>query len=187
MADIELPVADLPNRYSVARSQVYARLDALKQRSPALIPEKRGKKAYVSGDLLEALDSMHVLIKQGETVAEAADKVLNLGPQTRSISPAGQTDRTQDSSPIFPVSDRISDLALLAGAISANQPPPDPLTRYRQLEEIVANGWLLPTSELAALLDASNLSGQTFERYGFKFTRAGKAGSESTWRVEKVS
>ena len=155
MADIELPVADLPNRYSVARSQVYARLDALKQRSPALIPEKRGKKAYVSGDLLEALDSMHVLIKQGETVAEAADKVLNLGTQTRSISPAGQTDRTQDSS--------------------------------RQLEEIVANGWLLPTSELAALLDASNLSGQTFERYGFKFTRAGKAGSESTWRVEKVS
>jgi hypothetical protein len=186
MADIELPVADLPNRYGVARSQVYTRLDALKQRSPALAPEKRGKKAYVSGHLLEALDSMHVLISQGDTVAEAADQVLNLGPKTRPISPVGQPDRTQDSR-IFPAGDRISDLALLAGAIAANQPQPDRLARYRQLEEIASHGWLLPSSELADLLGMGNLSGQEFERYGFKFIRVGKAGAESTWKVEKPS
>ena len=187
MTDIEVPVADLPNRYNVARSQVYARLDALKQREPTLTPEKRGKKAYVSGRLLDALDSIHVLIsQQGETVAEAADKVLNVEPQTRPMSPTGQTDRTQDSS-IMSTNERPSDLALLAGAIAANQPPPDPLARYRALDEIAAKGWQLPTSEIAELLGMKSLGGQEFERYGFRFIRVGKAGAERTWKVEKLS
>ena len=61
----------------------------------------------------------------------------------------------------------------------------DPLSKYRALDEIAANSWQLPTSEIAALLGLQSLSGKQFERYGFRFIRAGKAGSESTWRVEK--
>lgn len=187
MTEIELPVADLPNRYNVSRSQVYARLDALKQRNPELVPVKRGKKAYVGGQLLAFMDSMHVLIQQGVTVAAAADKALSVEPQTHPESPVGLSDRTQDNT-ITPTTDRLSDLALLASAIAAaNHPPPDPLARYRQLEEIAAHGWLLPTSELAELLGLTTLSGQEFERYGFRFTRVGKAGSENTWKVEKPS
>ncbi|MDB9529929.1 hypothetical protein PN498_28340 [Oscillatoria sp. CS-180] len=34
-----------------------------------------------------------------------------------------------------------------------------PLARYQQLEEIAANGWQLPTSELAHLLRLKTLSG----------------------------
>ena len=187
MTEIGLPVADLPDRYNVARSQVYSRLDALKQRDPSLVPEKRGKKAYVSGQLLELMDSLHVLIsQQGETVAEAADTVLNIPPQTRPMSPVGQPDRTQDSA-IIPTNEMPSELALLASAIAANQPPPDPLARYRQLEEIAANGWQLPTSELAQLLGLKTLSGSELERYGFRFVKVGKAGIESAWKVEKLS
>ena len=186
MTDAELPVADLPNRYNVARSQVYSRLDALKQRDPTLVPEKRGKKAYVSGHLLELMDSLHVLIsQQGETVSEAVDTVLNIPSQTRPMRPTGQPDRTQDSA-IVTTDEMPSELALLASAIAANQPPPDPLARYRQLEEIAANGWQLPTSELAELLGLKTLSGSELERYGFRFVKVGKAGVESAWKVEKL-
>jgi hypothetical protein len=107
------------------------------------------------------MDSLHVLIsQQGETVAEAADTVLNIPPQTRPMSPTGQPDRTQDSA-IIPTNEMPSELALLASAIAANQPAPDPLARYRQLEEIAAHGWQLPTSELAELLGLKDL-----ERFG---------------------
>ncbi|MEM9485009.1 MAG: hypothetical protein AAGA83_15125 [Cyanobacteria bacterium P01_F01_bin.116] len=183
--EAELRVAALPDRYNVARSQIYARIDALKQRDPTLAPWKRGKKAYADQRLIEALDAMHVLINQGDTVAEAADKVLDL-PLARPVTSTGQPDRTQDTQ-MVPLSDRPSDLALLAGAIAANQPPPDPLDRYRALDEIAAKGWQLPTSEIAELLGMRALSGQEFERYGFRFIRVGKAGAESTWKVEKLS
>ena len=79
-----------------------------------------------------------------------------------------------------------SELALLVSAIAANQPPPDPLARYRQLEEIAAHGWELPTSELAHLLGLKTLSGSELERYGFRFVKVGKAGIESAWKVEKL-
>jgi len=51
------------------------------------------------------------------------------------------------------------------GTIAANQPAPDPLARYRQLEEIAAHEWQLPTSELAELLGLKTLSGLELERY----------------------
>ncbi|WP_346293991.1 hypothetical protein [Sphaerothrix gracilis] len=70
--------------------------------------------------------------------------------------------------------------------IAANQPPPDPLARYRQLEEIAANGWQLPISELAHLLGLKTLSGSEVKRYGFRFVKVGKARIESAWKVEKL-
>jgi len=180
----ELPVADLPDRYGISRSQVYARLDALKRQDATLAPEKRGKKAYVSGDLLEMMDSLQVLLSQGDSLAEAVEKVLHIPPQTRPMRPVGQSDKTQDSA-MVPTKDIPSDLVLLAKAISGQQAEPDPLIKYRQLEEIAAHGWQLPTNELADLLGLKTLSGDTFERYGFRFERCGRAGSQFTWKVVK--
>ena len=62
----------------------------------------------------------------------------------------------------------------------------DPLYRYRALDEIAERGWQIPTNELAAILGMKNLSNETFVRHGFRFVRAGKAGSENTWKVEKL-
>ena len=62
----------------------------------------------------------------------------------------------------------------------------EPFGKYKMLDEVATNGWHLPSSELGAILDRKSLSGQEFELYGYKFTRMGKAGSESTWKVEKL-
>lgn len=194
--DIELPIASLPDRYGVARSQIYTRLDALKQRDPSFTPIKRDRKAYADARLLAALDSMHTLIQKGSTVAQAAQATLNLpliSPDNfeNPASPTGQSYRTQDDlSGIVPVrQDQSSDLARLADILEARQPePPQPdlLERYRQLEEIAAHGWELPTNELAQLLGMKTLSGTEFTRHGFKFTRVGKIGTQSAWKVAKL-
>lgn len=193
--DVELPIASLPERYGVARSQVYTRLDALKQRDRSLTPLKRNRKAYADARLIAALDAMHTFIQQGDTVIQAAKKALDLpliapdNPDNferdeNPVSPVGQSYGTQDSS-LVPTSDRPSDLARLADVLEARQLPPDPLNRYRALDEIAEKGWHLPTSEIATLLGMKTLNGQEFERYGFRFIRMGKAGTESTWKVEK--
>ena len=182
--DTEFPVSELPARYDVARSQIYARLDALKQRDESLGPEKRGKKSYVDEALLNLLDSMHVLIKQGETVSDAADRVLSVEPQTRPMSPVRQLDRTQDTSIVY--QEQPSELAVLLSAIASQQKQPDMLDRYRQLDEIAEKGWELPTHEISEILGLKTLSGTEFERHGFKFIRCGKVGSQSAWKVEKL-
>jgi len=53
------------------------------------------------------------------------------------------------------------------------------------LERVAEKGWLLSTSQLAPLLGLRSLSGKVFERYGFSFTRVGRNGAESAWRVGK--
>ncbi|MBW4462437.1 MAG: hypothetical protein KME47_19680 [Nodosilinea sp. WJT8-NPBG4] len=63
---------------------------------------------------------------------------------------------------------------------------PNPLSRFEQLQAIADNDWRPSTSELAEILSLTSLSGATFERYGFRFTRAGKNGSQSAWKVEKI-
>ncbi|MEB3355956.1 MAG: hypothetical protein VKK04_04465 [Synechococcales bacterium] len=51
---------------------------------------------------------------------------------------------------------------------------------------IADRGWLVSTSELAPILGLKSLNGAEFERYGFRFVRSGKNGSQSAWRVEKA-
>jgi hypothetical protein len=82
--------------------------------------------------------------------------------------------------------------ALMAAIAYQQQPaaaplaPPNPLSQFEQLQAIADNDWRPSTSELADTLGLSSLSGATFERYGFRFTWAGKNGAQSAWRVEKV-
>jgi hypothetical protein len=60
------------------------------------------------------------------------------------------------------------------------------LARFEQLQAISDNDWRPSSRELADILGLSALSGQQFERYGFRFTRAGKNGAQSAWKVEKL-
>ncbi|MBD1918298.1 MULTISPECIES: hypothetical protein [Cyanophyceae] len=84
-------------------------------------------------------------------------------------------------------------LQALVAAIAHQQPPasppapPNPLSRFEQLQAIADNDWRPSTSKLAEILGLSSLSGATFERYGFRFTRVGKNGAQSAWKVEKVN
>ncbi|MDJ0704688.1 MAG: hypothetical protein QNJ46_15500 [Leptolyngbyaceae cyanobacterium MO_188.B28] len=189
MAEIDgVPVASLTTRYRVARSQVYNRLDALKRRNPALIPYKQGRKSFVGQQLLSYLDRMADLINGGLTTDQAAEQVLGESETVLSApqdSPVRQVE-TQDT--FIPLPPTQADIMAILAAIARQQPkePEDPLRIFRQLQELADHDWRPSTSQLAEILGVKSISEAQFERYGFRFTRAGKNGPEFAWKVEKL-
>lgn len=178
----EVPVGSLTDRYGVHRSQVYNRMEALKKRDANLTPHKRGRKSYISAQMLAHMDSMAALLQQGMTVEEAADQVLGYvstglpdsPPDTRQAglvySPRGDLAEPEPEQEIDPEFDFDNLLGKLRG-----------------LQELADQGWWLSTSQIANVLELKSLpGGPSFERYGFRFVRAGKNGAETAWKIEKL-
>lgn len=180
----EIPVAQLSDRYGVHRSQVYARLDALKQRDPELVPYKRGRKAYINRHMIDCLDGMAALLQKGQTTEEAADEVLG----TLQSSPDSRGNSRADS--------LVDTRQVSSGELAIAQPEqPEEhsfefenlLEMLRGLQELADKNWWLSTSQLAQVMGLKSLPpGEHFERYGFRFTRTGKNGPETAWKVEKL-
>lgn len=173
----EIPVSTLANRYGIHRSQVYTRLDALKQRDSNLVPVKRGKKAYITGYMLECLDGMAALVQNGSTTQEAADQVLG-----KLSSPV--VSRPADARHV-----EESGLAIVGRneASAPEQSFKELLEVLRGLQEVADNNWWLSTSQLAQVMGLRSLPPGEFERYGFRFVKVGRNGTETAWKIEKIS
>jgi hypothetical protein len=182
----ELPVASLPDRYGVARSQIYNRIKAL-----AIKTIKRNNKAYVNGDQIALLDRIHQLLQEDYTLETAAAETLG--------KPLGQSYETVGHYDLLPArglstehsretTGQLELLQILATALSNQQalPPANPLTRFEQLQAIADNDWRPSTKDLSEILGLSSPPGPSFERYGFRITKAGKNGAQTAWKVEKL-
>ncbi|MEP0913080.1 hypothetical protein NDI45_19395 [Leptolyngbya sp. GB1-A1] len=174
----ELPVSQLPDRYGISRSVLYTRINALK-----IKPEQRGNKSYVSREQLDLLDRLHNHIQQGGSTAEFLASAGLSDEQTGQT--VGQSDEQtgqlalSDSAPLLLIIDALAEKL-------ASQQMSDPLANLRAIEEAACRGWLLSSSQLASLLGLRSLSGKSFDRYGFSFTRAGRNGAEIAWRITKI-
>lgn len=185
--DTDLPVTELMNRYGLVKSQVYARINALKSRNPDLAPFKIGMKSYVNQAVLGCLDEMHKLITEDTlTTEQAAEQVAgsiqtSIAPNfQQTLSTEHQTELSGGS--LIPLDEQPEKVSIIAIKEALQGKP---FARYEMLDLIAEKGWHLPTDELATILELQTLSGQEFERYGYHFTRIGKVGSQSGWRVEK--
>ncbi|EKU97094.1 hypothetical protein Lepto7375DRAFT_0964 [Leptolyngbya sp. PCC 7375] len=169
----EIPVASLPDRYGVHRSQVYTRMDALKKRDRNLIPTKRGKRSFITRQMLEYLDGMAALIQQGQTTQEAADQVLRQLPTRRADSPVDMR-QVQSSELAIAAQNTAFDFEQL-------------LSKLRGLQELADQNWWLSSSQLAQVLELETLPpGEKLEFHGFRFSKAGTHGTETAWKVEKL-
>ena len=64
------------------------------------------------------------------------------------------------------------------------------LANLEALERAYKNRWLLATTELAPLLGVNprSLGKKTiFKRSGFVFTKAGRSGNQTAWKVDKLA
>ena len=59
------PVGQLQDRYSLARSAVYKRMQDL-----GIAPKKVGQRSYIDAQELNLMDELHLFINQGGSVAE---------------------------------------------------------------------------------------------------------------------
>ncbi|XPM59892.2 MAG: hypothetical protein EDM05_022000 [Leptolyngbya sp. IPPAS B-1204] len=177
-----IPVNQLMERYRLARSAVYKRIEDL-----GIKTEKIGNKAYVNAEQLRLLDELHQFIKSGGTMPEFLDsrgltRAKELSSDLSSGLSTGQSDLVQVVTAIA---------AQVVSRFQPAAPPPDRLDYFEKLERAARNGWLLRTSEIADLLDLSPseilLYGDSFREAGFVFTQAGyRAGGEIAWRVSKL-
>lgn len=175
-----IPVAQLPQRYSLARSAVYTRMDALK-----IKPERVGNRAYVNAAQVKLLDELHYFIQRGGNTAEFL--------AMRGKLPAAEP--PSDSSDLTITPDNLMGLIRAIASELANQfkpalPEADPVSHLEKLEQAFKNDWLLSTAEIASLLDISPSQFQHYDRFqdaGFVFTRAGyRMGGDLAWRVSKM-
>jgi hypothetical protein len=175
----ELPVASLPDRYGVARSQIYNRIKAL-----GIQTTRRDNKAYVNTEQIALMDRMHELLQQDYTLETATAAILGKPASQYTLVPGVGSPVEQSRE----TAGQIEILQMLVAALASQPPdlPANPLSHFEQLQTIADHDWRPSTSELAKILGLKSLPGKQFERYGFRFTRAGRNGAESAWKVEKI-
>jgi len=182
-----IPVSQLIDRYSLARSAVYKRMADL-----GIKREKVGNRAYVNAEQVKLLDELHSFIQVGGNIAEfTTRKGLVDSPKAKSSKSGG----SESSGLALNQSELVKLVSAIAAEMTAQMrqiqtAPTDPLAYYESLEKAARNGWKLRTSELAELLklDPSEINrfDQTFYEAGFTFNRAGyRAGGEGAWVVSK--
>jgi hypothetical protein len=205
-----LTIKDFEARYNLTRSNVYNRINGLKAKGYSLDPEKQGNKSIFNADQIEVMDALNLMLQDGKSISDfpAANGTSELAHVSQDKPEVSR--RTQDSKNVRVASPQENggSMMMFAGMIDAiaakvadmissrpaqpievklpELPPPDPLSNLRSIQEACDRGWLLSTSQLAVLLGVKSLSGKTVQRFGFTFTRAGKNGGESAWRVERM-
>jgi predicted DNA-binding transcriptional regulator AlpA len=179
-----IPLAQLPSRYGIARSNVYNRLKDLK-----IETTKQGKKAFVTAAQLELLDRLHLHLERGGITSDFLKQqgtinrlaTINNTVTTLSISREEPTIVLQPSVLVNALE------AVIKRLIPTSK---SRLSYLRDLEEAYQNGWLLSTSEVAELLGLSQKTitgyGEEFTDAGFLFARVGtRKGGEIAWSIDK--
>jgi hypothetical protein len=177
------PVNQLPDRYSLARSAVYKRMQDL-----GIAPKKVGQRSYISAQELNLMDELHRFIHQGGSAAEfieARGLRQRQGSNGNGQSATGSALATNPGDFGGLISAIVSEVV---GRLGMGQP--DPLKYFETLENAARNGWLPSTSELAELIDLSPREiesyGDRFSEAGFIFSRSGyRKNGEIAWKVTK--
>jgi len=186
-----LTVKDLEARYGIARSNVYNRLNGLKDKGYPVEPEKHGQRSIYNADQVGLMDALDAHIKQGNDIATfpSLDGDSDLSYVSRdTVKPSY---RTQDSLTNIDSSVALSLVVEALAELSKERTQllssasKDPLANLETLDRVAEKGWQLSTSQLAPLLGLKSLSGQEIRRYGFTCKRVGKNGAESAWSIEK--
>lgn len=163
----KIPVASLyPDRYGLGKTKLYEYLGDL-----GIKPTLENRRSFITLDQLALLDR-YVPIASDRQAAATFLSTLPAEPiqeQVRGIVHSAET----STPPWIPLLEAIAQL----------QQPPDPLALHRQLEEVVEHGWVLSSSQLREILGATPKEGD--RRYGFTFSRQGRIGRQSGWRVAK--
>ncbi len=187
-----IPLSQLPNRYGIARSNLYNRLKDLK-----IEPTKQGRKAFVNEKELKLLDELHAHLTEGGVTSDFIKQQDNQFHQL-------VTDSNSEVEPNHPVSVENQNeptitlqptalISVVEAVVKRFMPTSTSgLTYLRELESAYSHGWLLSTSEVANLLGLAQKTitsyGQEFSDAGFVFTRVGmRKRGEIAWAIDKQS
>lgn len=191
--EVLLTIKDFEQRYKLTRSNIYNRINGLKEKGYQLEPMKQGARSIFSAEQGAIMDRLHNHLLAGNDIGSFPDSDGRVQMSHPVERPTGhlveRPTMQQDSLDRSPATLGIASLVeAIAGKLAEviPTPQPDPLADLRLIQEACDQQWLLSTSQIAPLLGVKSLSGASFERYGFTFTRAGRNGAESAWKISKA-
>ncbi len=175
-----ISISTLQERYNLnSRQAVDDRIKGLGIQKP-----ERGK---ISQDQLDKLDKLDKHLKSGgriDNFAQPVDvEIDQVQPMldNQNLS-TGQLDKVQ-SAP-----DNFIDLVREIAAAMQPKVQRNPLDYFMDLEKAAANGWLLTSAEVKALIGVQPVvkkGDRSFNRGSFSFVKSGKIGSSTAWKVLK--
>lgn len=190
-----IPLAQLPSRYGIARSNLYNRIKDLKIESV-----KQGRKALVNAEQLELLDGLHAHLERGGTTLGFIQLLKKRGYQlthdSTVNSPFSYSEDLNHSEPTISLNSTalVNVIETVIETVIKRIVPQSTrrLTYLEELESAYQNGWLLSTSEVSDLLGLTSKTiasyGQEFSDAGFLFARSGtRKGGEIAWSIDKQS
>lgn len=183
-------IKDLCERYSLSsRKSLYSRLNAL---NLELEKDSQGR-SYATPEQIELLDQLHQHLKDGGTlnnftpVTPIVVTTQHREQPTESGLELTAQHNTQHSTQLTTQAITPEFLGEFAGAI-ASRLIISPLSPHRELEEASEKDWLLTTAEIRELIGVKPTAPQgydTYKRGCWLFTKAGKIGNQTAWRVSK--
>lgn len=190
-----IPLAQLPSRYGIARSNLYNRIKDLKIESV-----KQGRKALINAEQLELLDGLHAHLERGGTTLGFIQLLKKRGYQlthdSTVNSPVSYSEDLNHSEPTISLNSTalVNVIETVIETVIKRIVPQSTrrLTYLEELESAYQNGWLLSTSEVSDLLGLTSKTiasyGQEFSDAGFVFARSGtRKGGEIAWSIDKQS
>lgn len=191
------PVKDLPDRYSIGRTILYERMNALN-----ITPERQGNRGYITLEQLNLLDDLDKHIKSGQTTPEflrqhgitSEPGVYNVrsvrSERGEQMENGFQTEtaiaRRESSIPTTLVQLPEELIQILALFLDSRV---DPFHQYDALAKAAREGYYLPTSMLLPLLSRKSIpkldDHDRFKSMGFVFWKLGKIGNQYQWKITK--
>ena len=165
------PVKALEDRYQIATTAIYNRLNYLK-----IKPNRTGKKSFLTLEQLKLMDELHDHLLNGKTLQEFPVKSPQFSSEDFSELSTVEQDLYLEPSGV----NLVELVEAIASALS-----PAKLSEFEELEKAAVNNWLLPSEKIRLLIGVKP-KGNEFVRGNWKFIKSGKFGSQSAWRVIKI-
>ena len=182
---------ELQSRYELkSRKGIYARIKAL----GIQLPKDSKRRSYATEQMVQQLDDLDAHLKNGGelksyvptthtevmadvTVPHDTDELL-----PNEVTPGNITNTNELLPEVLP--DQVTLLPRLLSVIENLTNKHDPLLPNRLLAEAVDKGYVLTSKQVQEILGIKP-KGKSFNRLGFKFTKVGKDGVYSSYKVER--
>ncbi|EAZ88013.1 hypothetical protein [Crocosphaera chwakensis] len=181
-------VKELCDRYKLqSRKSLYSRLEA----AGLKLPKDDDGKAYATEQMIQQLDDLDQHLKNGGSLKNYTP-VTSVTTHLEITDNGNLLDNTTQTTQLTTQMSReelLEIIEVLGGAIASRLQPIDSIAYNHSLEQAQEQNWILSSKEVKQLIGikpSCSKGENVFTRGCWSFTKAGKIGNQTGWRVKKI-
>ena len=194
MSDENLSVKDLLKRYNLrSRQSIY---DWIRKGLKQDFHKDEAGKSYVTSDQIALLDQLHKYLQTPNAVLSNFIPLSTVQIDSPIDSPIDSSKNDHkseiaaqsiDNQLLLELTARIG--RAISSQLAQQLTEVNPLYRHEALEKAKELGWLLTSKEVQQLIGVipkTKKGNNTYHRGCWLFTKSGKIGSQTAWKVDKI-